>query len=75
MNETDAKTWMQRLAEETPAIEAPSFEQISARARLEAAFESRRRAEAPLVWIDAACQSLALTAIAALSVWLDSFLS
>lgn len=75
MNEAQARNWMRRLAEGGPALEAPSFEEISARARLEEAFESRRRAEAPLDWIDAAWQSLALTAIAVLSVWLGTWLT
>ena len=75
MNEAQAKTWMRRLDREGAPLETPSFEAISARARLEEAFESRERAEAPLDWIDAAWQSLALTAIAALSIWLGDLLS
>ena len=74
MNEAQAKTWMRRLADTDPAPELPPFDALSARARLEEAFESRQRAEAPLDWIDAAWQSLALTAIAVLSVWIGTWL-
>jgi hypothetical protein len=67
MNDAQAKSWMRKLDAE---LEAPSFEAISARLRLEAAIERRARADNQLAWIDAAWQSVALSAIAVLSIWL-----
>jgi hypothetical protein len=63
---------MRKLDSEAPALEAPPFEAISARARLEAAIERRAKADNQLAWIDAAWQSVALSAIAVLSIWLGN---
>jgi hypothetical protein len=72
MNDAQAKSWMRKLASEAPPLEPPAFEAISARLRLEAAIERRAKTDNQLAWIDAAWQSVALSAIAILSIWLGS---
>jgi hypothetical protein len=72
MNDAQAKSWMRKLAGDAAPLETPPFEEISARARLEAAIERRAKANSQLAWIDAAWQSVALSAIAVLSIWLGS---
>ena len=72
MNDAQAKRWMRKLAGEAAPPGTPPFEEIGARARLEAAIEQRVKADSQLGWIDAAWQSVALSAIAVLSIWLGS---
>ena len=74
MNESAAESWMERLAAETPSGELPSFDHIAARAQLEAALESRRRAETQLDWLDAALQSAAICGTALLVIVLGALL-
>ena len=75
MNESAAKDWMQRLDGQTSAATLPPFTQVEAAARLQEAFEAGRQAEARLDWIDAAWQSIALSALAALTVWLGDWMA
>ncbi len=75
MNEAHAKTWTRRLAADTSPVALPTFDQIELRARLEAAFETSRRVEASLDWIEAAWQSSAICGAVVLAVVLGDLLS
>ncbi len=72
MTEDRAKHWMRALADSGSPAPLPDFDQLWTRSRLEEEFERRRRILAPLAWFDAALQSAAGLAFAALLLWLSS---